>query len=762
MNIFKKLLIGSTIISFASPVISQVNVNQKLTPKDDKKILEKEILIAENDFQSNKNDTLKITVTGTRSPRAVDTFPGSINVLDQTDLESKSGFDTREIMKDIPGVTTQLQRRTGIKGTPDTGNNVNIRGLDKNRVLFLLDGIRLPNYHYGSATLPPDYYNMNQATFINWETLSAVEILKGPASALYGSDALGGIISLRSLKANDILPEGEDFKVEIPVNYDSSNEGLSESIKLATKLNDNIGALIIYTREDSNELNVKTESKYQDKETHESNNYFINITNNFDDFSESSIIFEKIDKDLKVTSTTDNLATMTTSRGTTYQKLLGDTNTERERISATYAFNNPDNERFIKGFKGNIYSQYSKVNDNHDVTYTSHGTQTAESNKYYLNNDIKGGDAEFKSDFILLGLNHKLTYGIDYSDTSTKRLRNEAGTEKKDTPDTDIKRTGIYLQDEFSKGNFDFIAGVRFDNYELDAKNDSIYNNADFVKDLSEDNLSPKIAATYNFNDKFSSYAQYSQGFRAPAYYEVNSGFKNWIGGYTTESNPKLKPEISDSYEVGIRGRFKKIDLKLSAFYNDYQNFIERLKKTDNTSTELGFNPQTNAMENKALDIYKTQNTESAEIKGIEFSGSYYFRPNRYGLNLSTNIAFAEGDNLTDKVPLTSVNPFEAKISLGFNSEDGKWNTNLSNTFVGSPRVKDNETNFIPNEYSVTDFTISYKPKSNYQFSLGIYNLFDERYYNYQDVSDKSPTLSNLTSFSQAGQHVKAGFKIKF
>ena len=110
------------------------------------------------------------------------------------------------------------------------------------------------------------------------------------------------------------------------------------------------------------------------------------------------------------------------------------------------------------------------------MTYTSRGTQTAESNKYYLDNDIKGGDAEFKSDFILLGLNHKLTYGVDYSDTSTKRLRNEAGTEKKDTPDTDIKRTGIYLQDEFSKGNFDFIAGVRFDNYELDAKNDSIYN----------------------------------------------------------------------------------------------------------------------------------------------------------------------------------------------------------------------------------------------------------------------------------------------
>ena len=60
MNIFKKLLISSTIISFASPVISQVNANQKLEPSRDKKILEREILIAENDFQNNRTDTLKL------------------------------------------------------------------------------------------------------------------------------------------------------------------------------------------------------------------------------------------------------------------------------------------------------------------------------------------------------------------------------------------------------------------------------------------------------------------------------------------------------------------------------------------------------------------------------------------------------------------------------------------------------------------------------------------------------------------------------
>ena len=87
---------------------------------------------------------------------------------------------------------------------------------------------------------------------------------------------------------------------------------------------------------------------------------------------------------------------------------------------------------------------------------------------------------------------------------------------------------------------------------------------------------------SYNFTDNFSGYAQYSQGFRAPAYYEVNANFTNLRYGYRTISNPDLKPETSNSYEVGFRGRYPKIDYTFSAFYNDYSNFIERGKHFNN------------------------------------------------------------------------------------------------------------------------------------------------------------------------------------
>ena len=108
------------------------------------------------------------------------------------------------------------------------------------------------------------------------------------------------------------------------------------------------------------------------------------------------------------------------------------------------------------------------------------------------------------------------------------------------------------------------------------------------------------------------------------------------------------------------------------------------------------------------------------------------------------------------------MNPFEAKIAFGYKSNNEKWNTRLINTFVGKPRTKDDETNFVPDSYSVTDFITSYVPSEKYSFSLGIYNLFDTTYYNYQDVKAKSSSLANISKFSQPGTYVRAGFKIRF
>ena len=105
------------------------------------------------------------------------------------------------ILDDLPGVSFEetYQGKSGYKNAYD-GGTINIRGVDGNRVLMMIDGIRLPEvYSYG------DYYLLGRSNYINFESLKAVEVFKGPASSLYGSDALGGLIYFRSLEPGDLF-----------------------------------------------------------------------------------------------------------------------------------------------------------------------------------------------------------------------------------------------------------------------------------------------------------------------------------------------------------------------------------------------------------------------------------------------------------------------------------------------------------------------------------------------------------------------------
>ncbi len=745
MKLFKKLLIGSTSIALVTPAIA-FSFNNSLSTKSKEKDLEinkiykssdlkvKDTLIAQTD-ESSDSDTLKITVTGTRSPKPVDTFPGSIEVLDQNDLSNKSGSSIKEIADEIPGVTVRTVKRSGVNG-PSSAGNVNIRGLDLQRILFQIDGIRLPEpYRFGP-------YTFDQGNYVDFNTLSSVEIIKGPASALYGADALGGLVSYRTLTPSDLLGKDKNTAFEVPLNYDSSNGGLSQSIKFANKLSEKDSVAIVFTNETSSAMNVKADSKFSDDESHSLTNYLINLTRDFDDYTQGTIIYENLSRSSDITSSDANLAAMGT-----YFSLVSNDDSNRDRVSFEYKYDNPDNDKLFKLFRTKVYNQYARSDDKYSRDSVLRGLRSVRNHDYYFKNESTGGEIEFQSMFN----NNKLTYGFDLSEVDTSRFRStetvatNSTKKEKDTPDTKITRFGAYIQDEVSYGKFDVIAGLRYDTYDLDAKVDE-YVSANAAEDVNADKFTPKVATTYNFTDNTTGYVSYAKGFRAPAYYEVNANFTNLASGYKTVSNPELKPETSDSYEVGLRGRFPKFDYNLSAFYNKYDDFI-------GTFQVVAFRP---------LLTFKTLNVDEAQISGYEFDFNLYRNENRKGFSLFSKMAYASGDNLTDNVPLDTVNPFEAKYGVKYLTNNNKWEAKLTNTYVAKARVAASTTTYVPEAYTVSDLELLFRPKETFELSAGIYNLFDKAYYNYQDVKGKAIGTSNLTRFRQPELNIKLGATIRF
>ena len=704
MKIFQKLLISSVATSFLVPVLAQ--------------------------------DTLKITVTGTRSERPVETFPGSIDVIDQEDIQSKNTADVIDILDDLPGVSFEniFSSKSGFKGGYD-GGNVNIRGVDRNRVLMMVDGIRLPEqYFFG------DYYVLGRANYVNFDTLKAVEVFKGPASSLYGSDALGGLVYFRSLSPNDILEDGKNTTVIVPASYNSANNGFKESIKLATKFSENSSGLFIFTREDSSEYKVKAANKYLDNESKTGNNIFTNLEFGINDNSKLNIIGEFINRESDIKMASGNLDVLG------YTKKDTNSITIRDRVSLSYNFKSPNSSSFIDEAKASIFNQYAKIEDNFDRVVGSRDLD----HDYYLKNDSFGGEVQLESS---LNDSHNLTYGLEYNSFESSRLRktitNTTGAvvNKKDQPDTTTKRFGIYLQDEVSYGKFDFIVGVRYDNYDLDAQSDSIFVNSSdagtpLAADHSSDAFSPSIVASYNWNPNLSTYAKYAKGFRAPSYMEINSSRNP--GYYTTLSNPDLKAETSNTYEIGLKHNSKKHNFAASAFLSEYEDFIEAYKLVGPGA------------------IYKSVNASNAEIWGGELSSTYYLNEARYGTSFLTTFAFAQGDNTTDDEPLETVQPFNGKFSIRYNTEDDKWLHALTINYVGEPRVKSGTTTFVPDSYVTLDLTTKYRYSENFDLSAGLYNLTDERYYNYQNVKGLATDLENLTRYSQPGTSVRIGFNWKF
>lgn len=185
---------------------------------------------------------------------------------------------------------------------------------------------------------------------------------------------------------------------------------------------------------------------------------------------------------------------------------------------------------------------------------------------------------------------------------------------------------------------------------------------------------------TYAFNDHYTWYGQYAEGFRTPTAKALYGRFENPVGGYVVQPNPNLEPEKSKSYETGLRGNFDAGNFDVAVFYNKYRDFIneDALLNGDD-----------------ALD-FQAQNIKHATIKGAEVRGrlnlDHFGAPQ--GLYTQGSVAYAYGRNDDTGQPLNSVNPLTGVFGLGY--EQDSYGGLLSWTLVKRKNRVDDTTFFSP------------------------------------------------------------------
>ena len=789
MKIFQKVLLTSSLFALSSASFAETTnslIKNKNKESNSISIFEKPLLMAENPISYVGFDTLKITVTGTRTERAIKDVPNAITTYDYEELNELAPLDWRDLFKYDASISSQDFNRSDNDRAYATGDkgNINIRGLEGNRVLTVIDGIPIPRFSYGRQGT----YAASRLNYIDFNNLGKVEVLKGPGSSLYGSDAMAGVVSLRGLNPDDLLDENQNSSFEISSPYNSQNSSYQPSLKYAFRDKD-IAGIFSASKGKYSELNRNTDAKYINDVDGDIDSYYVKLIKTKGN-TDYNLTFENINKD----ATSLGASYYITEQELDSQKDIRES--QRTRISLGFNYKS-DKDKSIDEFSGQIYSNVMENKSNYETV--SSGTKS--NTKVDLDQDMLGGNLQAINNFKTNNTKQKLIYGLEVNHNDASRIRiattNDASPKSyKANPDSDILKWGVYIQDELKYKDWEFIAGLRYDANNIDAyDDDEWYNSATAVfgevsnpetalgKPISKDysHLTPSFAAIYRLNNKFNIYGKYAMGYRAPSWEDLNSSHINLIPGgssYTTVGNSNLKKETSNNYELGLKGRTLKADFGLATFYNHYHNFLDKSRKIEGEKKQYLWKMNAFATVPTDAQVYRTLNIKNVNIYGIEANYKYHFSERNKGLSFSASTAFVEGKNQDDNENLDSINPFKAVTNFNYLFPNNKLSLSLTNTYVGVPNPSASyftptssrgadlsEYAYIPDSYITTDLTLKYKSSDRFNADLGIYNLFDSTYYQWSDIRANGFSGSGdkaYQRYAQPGISVKAGFRWRF
>jgi len=663
---------------------------------------EKELLTINTLVKLRENDQLleEVVVSASREKQKRKEVPASISVISSKDIADTKAFGIDQLVNNVPGVVMTMSRVAG-----NEQHTMAVRSPLSTRSLFLYleDGLPIR---------PTAVFNHNALIEMNDVSFDRVEVLKGPASSIYGSEAIGGSFNFITKNPTTDFSGGLGFQI--------NDMGLTKyDLELSKYVTEKVG-FYLGTQYIQRKDGPIAHSDYEKFAlTFKNLNHLsptLNWTNVFD--------ISDYRSDTSGSLSEEDYAAGNYESDQTFTERVSFAFRFRSTLDKQWNFNNKTSFNFI--FRRNIMDQIPSYRINQN---TASGEISSNRFKSYVgllqhkidfdfanSSLILGGTIDYspqtyEAETIAVTIDEETSVNTDYTVNSGDYLLNyQAG----------ITNYASYLQYEINPTKaLKVTTAIRFDKFDYDYDNlaEGIAGPSDAK--TGYDNFSPKIGVNYNFSRHIGVYTNYSSGFTPP---QTSSLYRN---NFLDEGDEifDLKPSNYNNYEVGtyfnISNAFR---ADIALYVLDGKNTLISLRDENDNYYN------TNAGKTRSYGIeYALKYTP---LEGLSFSHNGSFSKHRYINFFDSDVDYSDTDREsapslvgTSKIIYVPQSLKNLSISL-IHELVGEYNTSYENL------IDNNDGTFSTATYkghNIINALVAYKFK-NFEIWAHALNIFDDLY----------------------------------
>lgn len=700
-----------------------------------------------------------VLVVASRVPEPQQQAIAAVSRLDRDALELRGVQGIEALAQQLPGVEVVSD------GHRFAAQGFVLRGLDGNRVSMELDGIPLPDgFGVGQFALAG-------RDLVELGIVDRVEVLRGPASTLYGSKALAGVVAYWTPDPGDAvaLDDGRRWLSQSRLVTSSRDQSLALATRgLWRSVDGRSSALVAWARRDGHE----TENAADDPA----------FASNPADVRHDSVL-AKFVRDAGTAGVWE--ATLERGEGrrqTDVQSLLFGPG----RFSTTYALSGDDRYRrdrlsldgqwsqlgMLSGLQLLLYAQDSESDqwsDQYRLAERATPFPSQRERRFWFEQASLGMELTAQWRGELAGFTHWQVFGVDIARHRYRGLREGVETNLttgarspvilgevfplRDFPNSVADEVGVFWQDEIRLAeHWALLPGIRWERYRLDARPDAIWreDNPDLQPvSLVHSASTPKLGLRWQ-RDSMTVYAQFSRGFRAPPFADVNIGLNLPTFNYVALPNPELRPERSRGVEAGLRWQGESLQASLALYDNRYTDLID-------SRANLGRNSDGQL-------VFQSVNRARASIRGVEIElRTWLDRFGASGWYVDALASAARGEDDVSQRPLNSVPPHRAALATGFAASDGRWGGELRLTGVRRVTRADPSAGalFLPPGYASWDAHAWWEPTPRLRLNLSLFNLGDRRYWDWSALRGLPANAPDLDFYSRPGRSASLSLRIE-